>query len=81
MYHGTLWQFSLFTRGSWDLHSPSPSLMRAVIMLYTGPDNPANEDECKMKKLSSPLRVCVAVLITELDNMSHTCHPQALNLM
>lgn len=53
---------------------PSPPLMRAVIIPCTGPDNPANEDNRKMKNPNTRLMLPsggfrVAVLITELDNM------------
>lgn len=40
----------LLRRLSWDLHSPSPSLMRIVIISCAGPDDPVNEDDCKMEK-------------------------------
>lgn len=74
-------KLSLLIRLSWDLHSPSPSLMRIVIISCTGPDDPVNEDDCKMKKSpSTPQRVCFMTLITELDNMSHDCHLQAYEL-
>lgn len=58
--------------------------MRIVIISCTAPDDPVNEDDCKMKKKkkspSTPLRVCFVALITELDNMSRDCHPQAYEL-
>lgn len=76
-------KLSLLIRLSWDLHSPSVSLMRIVIISCAGPDNPVNEDDCKMEKKkspSAPWRVCIAVLITELGNMFSGCHPQAFQL-
>lgn len=55
--------------------------MRIVIISCTGPDDPVNEDDCKMKKKkATPRRVCVVALITELDNMSRDCHCQAYEL-
>lgn len=52
MHYGCmLCQFSsLFTSLSWDLYRPSPSLMSAVIILCTGPHNPANYNGYKMRK-------------------------------
>lgn len=60
---------------SWDLHSPSLSLMRAVIILCTGPDNPANEDHCEMKKPFTPLRV----LCCSLNHKTQQHDPSAFH--
>lgn len=58
MYLGReLWRVSSRRRLSWDLKCLTPSLIRAVIILCTGPDNPTNEVDCETKKISCPWRV------------------------
>lgn len=42
-------KLSLLIRLPWDLHSPSPSLIRIVIISCAGPDDAVNEDNSKME--------------------------------
>lgn len=67
--------FSLFISLSWDLHCLSPSLMRTVIILCTGPDNLANEDNCKMKKPNILLIHSSGVMCCSLN---HTTCPMLI---
>lgn len=43
----------LSPRLSWDLYSPSRSLMRIVIISCTGSDDRVNEDDCEMATVKS----------------------------
>lgn len=77
-HHGNaLCQFSSsFTRLSRDLHRPSPSLMRAVIIPCTGPDNPANEGDGKMKKPNTLLIHSSGALCCSLNHRSRQHVPR-----